>query len=187
MEINLCEPNGFAFSVTPSCLPCALVTRPAGSRTEVLGSHNLSASNFFSLFFWDRISLCSQGWPGTHCSPDWPWTQLRTLLPQSSECWDYRYVSPRSLSTSIFFFFFGGAGDGTQDLGRGRQAFYPRARSPAQTVLLLFFYNTLGCQCLAVHTAWRPCQCEWKVIKPWGQSVFKIPKNNVPPPSRENK
>jgi hypothetical protein len=185
MEINLCEPNGFAFSVTLSCLPCALVTRPAGSRTEVLGSHNLSASNFFSLFFWDRISLCSQGWPGTHCSPDWPWTQD----PLASVFWvlGLQICITTFTVNQYFFFFFGGAGDGTQDLGRGRQAFYPRARSPAQTVLLLFFYNTLGCQCLAVHTAWRPCQCEWKVIKPWGQSVFKIPKNNVPPPSRENK
>jgi hypothetical protein len=44
-------------------------------------------------FFWDRILLCSPGWSGIHCVPC-TGLELRTLLLQPLQCWDYRHVIP---------------------------------------------------------------------------------------------
>jgi hypothetical protein len=34
----------------------------------------------FILVFWDRVSLCSPGYPGTHSRPGWPRTQKSACL-----------------------------------------------------------------------------------------------------------
>lgn len=44
---------------------------------------NWYISNSFSIF-WDRLSLCSLVWPGSHqCRPSWYWSQ-EILLPHST-------------------------------------------------------------------------------------------------------
>lgn len=57
---------------------------------------------FVCLFFWDRVSLCSLGCPGTQCIQLSGFTELTELhLSLPPECYDQRCVPP-CLTRGIF-------------------------------------------------------------------------------------
>jgi hypothetical protein len=47
--------------------------------------------NLLFFFFWDRVSLCSSGCPGTHSVDQ---AVLEICLPLPRKCWDYRPAPP---------------------------------------------------------------------------------------------
>jgi hypothetical protein len=65
----------------------------------------LSLSFFLSLFlalvFWDRVLLCSPGWPQTHCAAQ-TGLEFKILLFQPPKCWDYRHEPPCLATTWPF-------------------------------------------------------------------------------------
>lgn len=42
---------------------------------------------------WERISLCSPGWPRVHCMDQDSLKLVGFFLPKFSKCWDYRHES----------------------------------------------------------------------------------------------